>query len=540
MNIRDPVELRGSLLRVANYAVGVLRFIYEYAMKFNILIFWCQMNYADSARIKAVLTNCWFSYTENSKEADIIIFDTCSIKQKSEDKITGKLKTIRPDQKVRITGCMIQHNMRSWKLKAESSKFNVWNFIWSLQTKKPEILWMTTDEINKNSKSNIQNSKSVWINNVFNPVFHNLTQKRKNIELMRRIDDTGFLPLMLKKLWYDISYDQELINEYEKILPEHVNTSMNVHQTTAYIPISTWCNQFCAYCIVPYARGLEKYFPVEQIVNEAKTHLKNWVKEIVLLGQIVNKHPDFITIVKEILQLKWLKWLRYTSPYPTYYTKELLALHETEEKLCPHIHMPLQSGSNNVLKKMFRGYTVEEAKACIDTIRKLKRNISIITDIIVGFCDETEEDFQQTLDLVNYGNFDMVYIGIYSSRPGTLAAKNYSDNISRTVKRDRRNRLNNLLKDISRKNNEKEIGNIKEILINKISKWVIEGYTDSMKQVIIQPKAESRKPKAQKNKEKKEELQASSFELWAKAKVGEFLTVKITKAIPFKLYGEII
>jgi len=132
--------------------------------------------------------------------------------------------------------------------------------------------------------------------------------------------------------------------------------------------------------------------------------------------------------------------------------------------------MPLQSGSNNVLKKMFRGYTVEEAKACIDTIRKLKRNISIITDIIVGFCDETEEDFQQTLDLVNYGNFDMVYIGIYSSRPGTLAAKNYSDNISRTVKRDRRNRLNNLLKDISRKNNEKEIGNIKEILINKISK----------------------------------------------------------------------
>jgi len=132
--------------------------------------------------------------------------------------------------------------------------------------------------------------------------------------------------------------------------------------------------------------------------------------------------------------------------------------------------MPLQSGSNNVLKKMFRGYTVEEAKACIDTIRKLKRNISITTDIIVGFCDETEEDFQQTLDLVNYGNFDMVYIGIYSSRPGTLAAKNYSDNISRTVKRDRRNRLNNLLKDISRKNNEKEIGNIKEILINKISK----------------------------------------------------------------------
>jgi len=162
--------------------------------------------------------------------------------------------------------------------------------------------------------------------------------------------------------------------------------------------------------------------------------------------------------------------LRYTSPYPTYYSKELLALHETEEKLCPHIHMPLQSGSYSILKKMFRGYTVEQAKECIDTIRKLKRNISITTDIIVGFCDETEEDFQKTLDLITYGNFDMIYIGIYSSRPGTLAAKNYPDNISRTVKRERRNRVNELLKDISRINNEKEIGNSKEVLINKINK----------------------------------------------------------------------
>lgn len=162
---------------------------------------------------------------------------------------------------------------------------------------------------------------------------------------------------------------------------------------------------------------MEKYFPVEQIVNEAEIHLKNGAKEIVLLGQIVNKHPEFVTIVKKILKLKGLKRLRYTSPYPTYYSKELLALHGKEEKLCPHIHMPLQSGSDAVLKRMFRGYTVEQAKTFIDDIRKLKRDISITTDIIVGFPDETEEDFQQTLELVKYGDFDMIYIGIYSSRP---------------------------------------------------------------------------------------------------------------------------
>jgi tRNA-2-methylthio-N6-dimethylallyladenosine synthase len=143
-------------------------------------------------------------------------------------------------------------------------------------------------------------------------------------------------------------------------------------------------------------------------------------------------------------------------------------LHEREKKLCPHIHIPLQSGSDIILKKMFRGYTVQQAKDFIDTIKELNREISITTDIIVGFPDETEEDFQQTLDLVRYGAFDMVYIGIYSMRPGTLAAKNYPDNISRAVKRDRWSRLNELLKEISRTNNEREIGKTKEILINKI------------------------------------------------------------------------
>ncbi len=477
------------------------------------------MNYADSARIRAVLTNCWFSYTENIKEADIVIFDTCSVKQKSEDKITGKLKTITSDQKVRITWCMIQHTLRSSKLQGKTSTLPVGNFMGSIKTKEPKILWLHADEINK-LKSSEKSTEIIAVNNAFNPLFYNLTQKRKNIELMRRIDDTGFLPLMLKKLWYKISYDQELINEYEKIIPAAGTTSMSTHKTTAYIPISTGCNQFCAYCIVPYARGLEKYSPVKQIVDEVKVHLKNWAQEIVLLWQIVNKHPKFITLIKEILKLKGLKRLRYTSPYPTFYTKELLALHQKEERLCPHIHMPLQSGSDIVLKRMFRGYTVTQAKEFIANIRNLKRpgsskgDISITTDIIVGFPDETEEDFQQTLDLVRYGDFDMVYIGIYSTRPGTLAAKNYPDTISRAVKHDRRKRLNTVLIDISHKNNIQEIGKIKTVLVNKKSKWTIEGYTDTMKQIII---------------ESKKSVQE-----------GDFVQVKITKALPFKLYGEIM
>jgi tRNA-2-methylthio-N6-dimethylallyladenosine synthase len=129
---------------------------------------------------------------------------------------------------------------------------------------------------------------------------------------------------------------------------------MNAHNSSAYLPISTGCNQFCAYCIVPFARGFERHFPAEQIIHEAKIHLQNGAKELTLLGQIVNKHPDFLHILKEILKLDGLERLRYTSPYPTYYTPELLELHENEPKLCPHIHIPFQSGSSPILKKMFR------------------------------------------------------------------------------------------------------------------------------------------------------------------------------------------
>lgn len=485
------------------------------------------MNYADSARIRAMLQYCWLSYTEKIEDADIVIFDTCSVRQKAEDKITGKLKTLKPNQKVWITGCMIQHTLRNSKFRIQNSKLTVGNFLWPITAKNPEVVWITSDEINDLSPWTLS---LVPINNAFNPLFHKLTQKRKNIELMRRIDDTGFLPLMMKKIWYTVKYDKELINEYEKILPDWMPTSMNAHKMTAYIPISTGCNQFCAYCIVPYARGLERYFPVKQIVEEVKVHLKNGAQEIVLLGQIVNKHPEFVQIVKEILKLKWLKRLRYTSPYPTYYSKELLVLHEKEEKLCSHIHMPLQSGSDSVLKRMFRGYSVKQAKEFIDNIRNLKRDISITTDIIVGFPGETEADFKKTLSLVKYGKFDMIYIGIYSQRPGTLAAKKYPDDIPRTVKRDRRNRLNEVLTNISLKNNKKEVWKTRTVLINSIQeknllsasslhRFIVEWYTDNMKQII---------------------LQLEAWNLKLKAKVGEFVQIKITKAAPFKLYGEIL
>ncbi len=380
---------------------------------------------------------------------------------------------------------MIQHNLRNSKI-SKNSKLKIWNFMWSLQSTTPKIIWITTQEINNLPDKILQNWNIVGINHSFNPLFHTLTQKRKNIELFFRIDDVWFLPLILPRIWYKINYSSEILNEYDKIIPQWINTSMNKHNSTAYVPISTWCSQFCAYCIVPYARWLEKNFPVEQIIKEATLHIQKWAKEIVLLWQIVNKHPDFIQIIKEVCKIQWLQRLRYTSPYPTYYSKELLELHQSQPKLCPHIHIPLQSGSDQILKKMFRWYTSQQFKNFIEKIHDLSRPISITTDIIVWFPWETDQDFQKTLDLVQYAQFDMIYMWIYSTRPGTIAQRKYPDNIPYKVKHSRWAKLNNLLKQISLENNQKEIWSIKTVMINEIpEQWNITWYTDNMKQIIL-------------------------------------------------------
>ena len=489
---------------------------------FHIITLGCQMNYSDSARIKAVLLNCGFSYSETKENADIIIFDTCSVRQKSEDKITGKLQDIPPEKKIRLTGCMVQHNLKSSPLTTKVSwsgqggkggsnnKLSKWNFLW------------TSDKIFWNSPE--KSSEIFPINEAFNPLFHKLHQTYPNLELFFRIDDVGNLPLILEKIWYkNLTYDQDLVNEYEKIIP-HDNPSMNAHQSSAYIPISTGCNQFCAYCIVPFARGLERHFPLEHILHETKTHLQNGAKEITLLGQIVNKHPNFVQIVKEILKLEGLERLRYTSPYPTYYSPELLELHEKEPKLCPHIHIPFQSGSSPILKKMFRGYTAEECYTFIDQIRKLKRNISITTDMIIGFPGETDEDFAESLKLVDYGKFDMIYMGIYSPRPGTFADKQYPNNIPYSIKHARRKQMNELLKQISKTNNEKEIWTSRTMLINEILEdWTLTGYTDNMKQIIVTPPPFEGGIKGGSNK----------YFIW------NIIPIQITGAGEFKLKGEI-
>lgn len=482
------------------------------------------MNYSDAARIKAVLNHCGYIHTEDINEADIVVFDTCSVRQKSEDKVFGKLLEIPKDKKVWLTGCMIQHHLRNGKIENElndkkiNGQMKLGNFVGNIKNTEPQVLGITNKELEELDRQKDHSWNIVFINHAYNPLFVNMQKEHPHVELFFRIDDTGFLPLMMKKLGYTVQYDQEITNEYTSIIPHSTNQLFKENTKTAYIPISKGCSQFCAYCIVPYARGLEKNRPVEEILKEVDIHLEQGIEEIVLLWQIVNKHPDFVKICKEILKKPQLKWLRYTSPYPTFFSPELLELHEKEEKMCPHIHMPLQSWSNEILKKMFRGYSVEEYKTFVDMIRWLKRPISITTDIIIGFPDETEEDFQGSMELIEYAKFDMIYMGIYSPRPGTLGAKKYSDNISKQLKHQRRTVMNDFLIKISYENNKQELWTIRECIINKIEENHSEWYTDNMKTVIINIKS----------------LKEKNIKLW------DFTKVKITDIKPFKLIWELI
>ncbi len=487
-------------------------------MKFTTKIFWCQMNYTDSARVKAVLQNLWYEYTKNIEEAELVIFVTCSVRQKAEDKITWFIKEIPSNKKIWITGCMSQHYLRTSKIlkkffwqKTIPDNMKVWNFIDSLYKpnllEKYAVVWFENiDKVNQK----LENwTKIIPVNHCFNPFFYNLHKKFENIELVFRIDDTWLLPIILKAqknagsgLFFEIldKQNNDFYDEYTDIIPQAttmIGNSKNMNQNvkiqkSAFVPISTWCSQFCHYCIVPFSRWLERHFSKEKVLKEVKFYLDQWVEEITLLGQIVNKHPQFVEIIKEILSLRSnLKRLRYTSPYPTYYSQELFDLHQNEPRLCPHIHIPVQSWSNKILKLMNRWYTVEEFKQMIDQIYNLKRKINITTDIIVWYSNETDGDFEQTLDLVRYCRFTQIFIWKYSVRPWTYASNYLQDNISQKQKEQRFEVLDKLFRQIAKEENQQEIWNQTLVMITTINWNIAKWYTENMKNITLNIKKNS-------------------------------------------------
>jgi len=284
-----------------------------------------------------------------------------------------------------------------------------------------------------------------------------------------------------------------------------------------YIPIMTGCNNFCTYCVVPYTRGREYSRSVEEIVKEAKNLIKKGYKEIWLLGQNVNSYFDkkernFPSLLKTVNNLKGDFWLKFTSSHPKDFTKELIEAMKNSKKVSKYLNLPLQSGNDKILKKMNRPYTFSQYEKTVQMIKKEIKDISLSTDIIVGFPSETKKQFQDTADALKKIKFEMAYISRYSERPGTKAAE-LKDNVSLKEKKRREEILNEIIKKNSFIKNKKYLNKEVTVLINSIRNGLYLGKTEDYKTVKI--------------------------ESLKKDLIGKFIKVKIIKSMPWGLIGKI-
>ena len=300
---------------------------------------------------------------------------------------------------------------------------------------------------------------------------------------------------------------------YLKLKPKHSS------KFSAFVPIGNGCNNFCSYCVVPYARGREKYRSIDEIIKEVKSLVKNGYKEIILIAQNVNsyqfKNKNFVDLLKMVSSISGNFWIRFFTSHPKDMSDELIKTIYKSKKICNHIHLPAQAGDDDILKAMNRKYSIKHYKTLIKKIKKYMPNASITTDIIVGFPGETKKQFNNTVKLFKEIKFDMAYISKYSSRPGTVAEK-LKDNVSQEEKKIREKKLINILNKTAFENNKKYLNKTIQILIKgKNKKGELYGKTRTNKNVKIKN-----------NGLKSENL------------IGEFVKVKIVCIREFILIGK--
>ena len=431
---------------------------------YAIITFGCQMNERDSETIAGLLADMGFCESINCDSADIIIINTCSVRENADNRFFGTLgqlktaKTARPGLIVGVCGCMMQQQ---------------------------HIV-------------NMVNEKYPWVDIVFGT--HNIN------ELPKLLADV----ISKKEKRVEILEDSEGIVEG---LP-----SKRLYKFKAFINIMYGCNNFCTYCIVPYTRGRERSRTPENIIKEACGLAESGVKEITLLGQNVNSYnggggTGFTELIYMLSEIDGIERIRFTTSHPKDLSESLISAFSKCGKLCGHIHLPVQSGSDKILERMNRKYTKGSYIELIGKLRAASPEISVSTDIIVGFPGETEEDFEETVDLAKKAEFDSAFTFLYSGRKGTPAEK-YEDITPEEVKHKRFNRLVEVLNEISAKKNSAYIGRVENVLVEGLSKKnrkVYTGRTDSFKLVNFK----------------------SDFDF-----TGEIVDVRITESKTFSLFGE--
>jgi len=431
--------------------------------KYFIRTYGCQMNVHDSEEIKGILENIGLSETINMEESDVVVLNTCAIRENAHDKVYGflgrvkHLKKDKPELIVCVGGCMTE-----------------------------------LDSVTKTLKD-----KYPYVDIVFGT--HNINELGKML-----INHTEKQDIEVYSIEGDI---------YEGM--DYVRDS----KYTAWVNIMYGCDKFCTYCIVPYTRGKQRSRKIENIIKEVLDLKEKGYQEITLLGQNVNAYGkdlegnyDFATLLENVAKTG-IPRIRFVTSHPWDFTDEMIDIIAKYENIMPFIHLPLQSGSTRILKLMGRRYTKDEYLTLYNKIKTKIPNVSITTDIIVGFPNETEEDFKETLDVVHKCQFDGAFTFIYSPREGTPASK-IKDSIDIKIKEERLQILNKIINDYSLANNKKYQDRIEKVLIIGASEKgedKVCGYTETMKLVNVSN---------------------------ANTDIGKIIDVKITDAKSFSLDGK--
>ena len=402
---------------------------------YHIHTYGCQMNVADSELVESILIDQGYYNSNDPSKADAIFINTCSIREHAEDKVHSQLgryeliKKDRPDVIIGVLGCMAQ----------------------SLK--------------------------------------HDLLEKRSFVDIILGPDSYRRLPDLLKR---SEGHPQSLVDTklsrfevYDDLFPSR-NEGIN-----AWISIMRGCDKFCTFCIVPFTRGRERSRNTLSILEEAKEAVKQGYKEITLLGQNVNSYHyedyQFHHLLETVAGVPGIQRIRYTSPHPQDITEELLSTMSKHKNICNYIHLPLQAGSDKILKRMNRTYTKSHFLSLVQLIRDILPDVGISTDIIVGFPGETDEDFGQTIEVMNEVKFDSAFNFKYSSRRGTKASE-YEDKVQEEIKQQRLEQVIDLQKKHTLERNMDLVGTLQAVLVEKESKmssdyWA--GRTDSNKWVIF-------------------------------------------------------
>ncbi len=404
-------------------------------LKYSIYTMGCQLNENDSEKISGMLEEMGYSKTEDLSISDLVIFNTCCVRENAEDKLFGKIGEMKKQKEknntiIAIGGCMMQEEHIVEKL---HKSYPFVDIIFGTHTlhKLPEDIYK-------------------------------ILVKRKRIDDIMDIDGEVYEGLPIKR-----------------------NDDIKASVTIMY-----GCNNFCSYCIVPYVRGRERSRKPEDILNEIKELAKEGYKEITLLGQNVNSYDGgngykFSDLLYDVNKIDGIQRIRFVSPHPKDFTDDVIQAIATCNKICKIVHLPLQSGSSNVLKVMNRKYTKEQYLELAKKMQEQIPGIVFSTDIIVGFPGETEEDFEDTLDVVREIKFEQVYMFIYSRRVGTPADK-MENQIPDEIKHKRFDKLKELVESQIEDNNKKYVGTIQKVLVEGKSKNnpnMLTGRTDTNKVV---------------------------------------------------------